>query len=158
MIAKVKSRKLNMPMLEIIITLGILMIVSVFLMRLFLGANSLENKARDISKACILAENAGEVIKATEDLETAIIELNLTKTDSEGEGLTFEKHFDSKWQEVDTTGAYTMKVVLTETDYATKSLVTADITIVKNKSYAVIKRDIAPLSQLTCKSYKDKSE
>ena len=33
MIEKVKSRKLNMPMLEIVITLGILAIVSVFLLK-----------------------------------------------------------------------------------------------------------------------------
>lgn len=154
MISKVKSRKLNMPMLEIIITLGILMIVSVFLMRLFLGANSLENKARDISKACILAENAGEVIKAAEDVKDARLQLHLNLKAMEGEALIFKKQFDSKWQEVNKEGAYTMQVVIKETEYGEKYLVEADITITKNKPYTVIKEDTEPLAQLTCKSYK----
>ncbi len=157
MTEKVKSRKLNMPMLEIIITLGILTIVSVFLMRLFLGANSLETKAKDISKACILAQSAGETIKIEASIEDAIKELGLVLVKEDGNSKVYEKYYDSSWKESVDKKAYTMTIMVTETPVENTNLLTADIQITKDKAYAVIKEDEDPLASITCKSYKRSS-
>ena len=157
MTEKVKSRKLNMPMLEIIITLGILTIVSVFLMRLFLGANSLETKAKDISKACILAQSVGETIKIEASIEDAIKELGLVLVKEDGISKVYEKYYDSSWKASVEKKAYTMTVIMTETPVENTNLLTADIKITKDKSYPVIKKDEEPLASITCKSYKRSS-
>ena len=157
MIEKVKSRKLNIPMLEMIITLGILTIVSVFLMRLFLGANSLETKAKDISKACILAQSAAETIKAADSLEVALMELKAKSVENQGAVKVYQKYYDSKWVESTEPKTYTMNISITETVYETNTFLTADITITKEKSYPVIKKDNDPLASIRCASYKDGS-
>ena len=152
MIQKVKSRKLNMPMLEIVITLGILTIVSVFIMKLFLGANSLETKAKDISKASILAQNIGETIKAAESTENAIKELGLIE-DTKQAG-TYYQYYDSQWKPQEEPGVYSMTVTISEEAYENAVLVTADIVVSKGKPYPIIKDDKEALAAITCKSYK----
>ncbi len=154
---KVKSRKLNMPMLEMIITLGILIVISVFIMRLFLGANSLETKARDISKACILAQSVGETIKSAESLEEAIKELDLIRIEDNGEAKVVQSYYDSNWKECKEPKTYTMTIAITETPYGSSKLLVADITVTKEKAYAVIKEDSDPLACIRCESYKDSS-
>ncbi len=154
MIEKVKSRKLNMPMLEIVITLGILTIVSVLLMKLFLGANSLETKAKDISKACILVQSTGETIKAASSLETAVKDLGLENPERMGDTDVYKLYYDSKWQEVKAPRSYTMSISITKTEYGQNQMITAEITVIKEKAYAVIKKDMEPLASIMCKSYK----
>lgn len=154
MIQKVNGRKLNMPMLEIIITLGILTIVSVFLMRLFLGANSLETKAKDISKACILAENTAETIKAAASYESALQELSLNQVSLDEDDI-YRKYYDSQWKEQQQPATYTMEIAMTKTSYDQSMLLAATITVSKDKPYAVIKEEQEPLAKLECKSYKN---
>ena len=153
---KVKSRKLNMPMLEIILTLGILIVVGVFLMRLFLGANSLETKAKDISKATILVQSAAETIKAADSLETAITELSLAAEDK-NTSYSYKKYFDSHWKDSKEPGTYTMTVSIEEPSKENLWNLTAHIKIVKNKPYPVIKDEKEPLAWVMCKSYRGSS-
>lgn len=155
MIEKVKSRKLNMPMLEIVITLGILTVVSVFVLRLFLGANSLENKAKDISKACIMVQSTGETIKAAISIEEAVDTLGAIESGTSGDARIYKKYYNSGWKETREPSAYTMTLTIAETSLETGSMITADIEITKEKSYAVIKEDTSPLAFITCKSYKE---
>ncbi len=154
MIQKVKGRKLNMPMLEIIITLGILTIVSVFLMRLFLGANSLETKAKDIGKACILAENIAETIKGADTIDIAVSELGLKKLHEKESKDVFVKYYDSGWKEQEEPSIYTIQVAITRKLYNYGTLFNAEVTVTKDKPYAVIKKDEEPLASIVCSSYK----
>ena len=70
-----QSQLAKMPLLELVITIGIFAVISVFLLELFLAANSLQQKARDTGKATIFSENIAENIKGAEKKEKAIEEL-----------------------------------------------------------------------------------
>lgn len=53
----------NMPMAELVIIVGIFAVISVFLMRLYMSADSLQSSAVDISRATIIAQTAAEELK-----------------------------------------------------------------------------------------------
>ena len=55
-----QSQLAKMPLLELVITIGIFAVISVFLLELFLAANSLQQKARDTGKATILTDDNAE--------------------------------------------------------------------------------------------------
>lgn len=75
---KIKGiRSSGMPMLELVITIGVFLIVSVFVIQLFLAGDNLRSRAKDVSKAVILSERIAETIKGTENMEKATEMLGL---------------------------------------------------------------------------------
>lgn len=64
-------------MLEIVICIGIFAIISVFLLQMFLSSNALQEKSEDVGKSILKAENMAETIKAADNIEQAIDQLQL---------------------------------------------------------------------------------
>lgn len=138
---KAKAKKMNILMLELICTLGILMIVSVFVMRLFLGANSLETKARDVSKACILAETIADTIKGYPTVKEALEELKLQQVQDNHLIAVYEKYYDGDWRAKRKPSKYRVTVVVEQQEMPNNTYYEVDITIKKEKKYPMIKND-----------------
>ncbi len=138
---KTKAKKMNTSMLELICTLGILMIVSVFVMRLFLGANSLETKARDVSKACILAETIADTIKGYPTVKEALEELKLQQVQDNHLIAVYEKYYDGDWRAKRKPSKYRVTVVVEQQEMPNNTYYEVDITIKKEKKYPMIKND-----------------
>ena len=141
MMRKTKAKKMNTSMLELICTLGILMIVSVFVMRLFLGANSLETKARDVSKACILAETIADTIKGYPTVKEALEELKLQQVQDNHLIAVYEKYYDGDWRAKRKPSKYRVTVVVEQQEMPNNTYYEVDITIKKEKKYPMIKND-----------------
>lgn len=155
MIGKVRLKKLNASMLEIICTLGILVVVSVFLLRLFLGANSLETKARDISKACILAENIADTIKGYQTMDEAIQSLKLVQIQNNYATAIYERYYDADWKPRKKPGKYRVVVTVEHQQMGNNILYDVDILVKNEKKYAVIENDAGhELASLHVSSYK----
>lgn len=156
-----KSRSSGMPMLEIIISIGIFTIISVFVLQLFLSANSLECKAKDISKAVIQSESMAEAIKASASVEEAIAlagySMSATQTlESEGqENTEYIIYLNRSWKQVKEPYYYTMTIHTTKLNSENGVLVEADIAVLKDKAYGFIKEeDTNELCQITTKSFR----
>lgn len=159
MAKELETRSAKMPMLEIIITIGIFAVVSVFIMELFLSANTLQNRAKDKSKAIILAETIAETVKSSKDFEEATEELGLKKTvgritQKDGENYQVSEidksddgkdsidiyigHFDENWQAVQEENCYSVIVIPSEEQVEDKVMGNYEIYIYRLKSYAVV--------------------
>lgn len=92
------SRSSGMPMLEIVLSIGIFTIISVFILQLFLSADSLERQAKDISKAVIYAENVAEVIKSYGSVESGMNFLGFSKNFG-----ILEYEIEEKWSKKEMT-------------------------------------------------------
>lgn len=73
----INSKTSGMPMLEIVITIGIFAIISIFLLQMFLSSHALQEKSEDVGKSILKAENIAETIKSTSSIEQAVEQLNL---------------------------------------------------------------------------------
>lgn len=152
---KAKAKRMNTSMLELICTLGILMIVSVFVMRLFLGANSLETKARDVSKACILAETIADTIKGYPTVEEALQELKLQQIQDNHLIKVYEKYYDGDWRAKRKPSKYRVTVVVEQQEMSNNTYYEVDIMIKKEKEYPMIKNDSGcELASVHIASYK----
>lgn len=74
-----KNNEAKMPMLEIVISVGIFTIISVFLLKMFISANTLEENAKILTKAVLSSETIAETIKGEKNLEKAMNELAFNK-------------------------------------------------------------------------------
>ena len=102
------STSSRLPMIEIVIIISILAIISVYIMRLFLFANSLQTDAVNTSKAVILSESIAEVLKSSESFETTLLEYGLEK--KEDMDNIYIMYFDNNWVEVLQAGSYAIEV------------------------------------------------
>lgn len=65
--AEEKSNSFRAPLLELVIIIGFFAIVSVYLLRMFMAADSLQGRAVATTKALVRAESLAESIKARDD-------------------------------------------------------------------------------------------
>ena len=152
---KAKAKKMNILMLELICTLGILMVMSVFIIRLFLGANSLERKARDVSKACMLIETIADTIKGCPTIEEALEEMKLQQIQDNHLIAVYEKYYDGDWRAKRKPSKYRAIVVVEQQEMSNNTYHEVDITIKKEKKYPVIKNDSGcELASVHIASYK----
>lgn len=116
----VSSKTSGVPMLEIVISIGIFTIISVFLLQMFLSANALQEKSEDVGKSIIRAENIAETIKATNDARQAAADLGLSKAfvqieatekaydlqkiekeEKENSKEVYLTYYNSNWEQID---------------------------------------------------------
>lgn len=120
-----------MPMLELILTIGIFAIISVFLLELFLSANALQLKGKEMGKATVMAESIAEDIKGVADFEEGIqkrkfqkcyAKISRTKdgvcgiedfqsTEKEGTELVYLLSLDENWKETDKKEVYQVVLI-----------------------------------------------
>lgn len=77
-----KNNEAKMPMLEIVISVGIFTIISVFLLKMFISANTLEEDAKILTKAVLSSETIAETIKAEKNFEQAMSGLEFEKEEN----------------------------------------------------------------------------
>lgn len=126
-----ESQLARLPMVELIVSIGIFAVLSVFLMEMFLAANSLSQKARDEGKAITLAETIAETIKTADCEDTALEEIgagtkwacveskedgssklsNILDKETENSTKVYVLHYDKKWNKVDKEDAYSVILV-----------------------------------------------
>lgn len=154
-----ESRSAKMPMLEIVITIGIFAVASVFILELFLDANTFQSRARDKSKAIVLAESIAETVKSSQTFEEAARELGINKTiaklvqQEDGSYLVseidksketkdsitvFTGHFDEKWKAVKEEDTYSVIVIPFEQQVQGKVMANYEIYIYRLKGYVSI--------------------
>ena len=129
---KKQAGSAKMSMLELIINIGLFGIISVFLLELFLAANTMQCKAEDKGKAIILSETIAETIKSSAQFEEAAKELGLmeitahismqedgtyqvtdlgtTQIEAENQKV-YILHFDKQWQSVSSEDTYSMILI-----------------------------------------------
>lgn len=149
------SRFSGIPMLEMIISIGVFAVISVFILQLFLSGNTMQSKAKDISKGIILAENAAETIKGSKDLESAIQTLGLEKSNFTIKGeekderiadyieiieqstseAAYITYYNESWQQAEQEAAYGMLLLPKKTEMEYGTIIEADIYIYRRKPY-----------------------
>lgn len=175
MVKRLEARSAKMPMLEIIFTIGIFAVVSVFILELFLSANTLQNRAKDKSKAIVLAETIAETVKSKKNFEDAVEELDLVKTagrisqqkdgsyqvskidESEGAEDTGESievytgHYDENWKKAKEENTYSVIVIPYEETIQGKVMANYEIYIYRLKGYVSVmsKKDSEELYHLS---------
>lgn len=149
-----QSQLAKMPLLELIITIGIFAVISVFLLELFLAANSLQQKASDTGKATILSENIAENIKGAEKKEKAIEKLGfqtrygkwnktkgvypsveIRKEKQEEDTQIYIKYCDSKWKATKQESSYSIILVPVKAKVKNKTIDTYEIYVYRLKGY-----------------------
>ena len=94
---KVHGHSFRIPMIELVIVIGVFAVISIFLVRMFLGTNRLMNHATDISHAVISAESVAEQIKNTASIgETANL-LHMVAYDNTS--LNYCIYYDKDWNQ-----------------------------------------------------------
>lgn len=155
MMKKGKRIKRNASLLEIICMLGVLMLVSAFLVRLFVGADSLRRKARDISKACILSESIADTIKGYQTMDEAMESLKLVQIQDNYSTAIYEEYFDSKWNSRKKPDAYRIIVTVEQQKMDNNRFYDVNIVVKNEKNYPFIKNDVGNvLASLHVSSYK----
>ena len=133
------STSSRLPMIEIVIIISVLAMISVYIMRLFLFANSLQTDAVNTSKAVILSESIAEVLKSSGSFETTLLEYGLEK--KEDMDNIYIMYFDNNWVEVLQAGSYAIEVKVATEKEGTGFMEIANIT-----AYQVILNDNNELS------------
>lgn len=96
-----RSSTARLPLIESVIIIAIFAIVSVAIMRLYVAADKLQQKAVNISKATIAAENLAEAVKAD-----AIIPAGSRPVYSEAApGAKYTVNYDGGWQQLESQNA-----------------------------------------------------
>jgi len=129
----------RLPMIEIVIIISVLAMISVYIMRLFLFANSLQTDAVNTSKAVIMSESIAEVLKSSGSYEKTLLEYGLEK--KEDTDNIYIMYFDNKWVEVIQAGSYAIEVKVAIENEGTGFMEIANIT-----AYQVIANDNNELS------------
>ena len=168
---KKQSGSAKMPMLELIVNVGIFGIISVFLLELFLAANTMQSKAEDKGKAIMLSETIAETIKSAENFEEAVEELELLEIpasigmqedgtyqvtnlgEKNGEAAkekVYVLHYDNKWQSVSKEDTYCMILIPFSQEMQGKTLENYQICVYRLHGYPsmLFKEDNIELFQL----------
>ena len=136
-----KTKTLHIPMLELIITLAFLSLLSIFVLTMFVGANALELKARDISKATILAQNMAEHLKGYTQYEQVMEECNALYVNDSDQGRIYELYYSKDWEQVMEPMTYKMTIEVIEEYKDDKQYITGKVTIHNERGYLVIRND-----------------
>ena len=113
----------NVMMLELVITVAFFAIISIFLLRIFVAADSSEESALMLSKATVIAESTFEYISAGEPLDLTNV--------SEGDSKLLVAYYDKNWNRTDSASYYTMKLYETEKAYTAGTLYSYELVFEK---------------------------
>lgn len=153
MVKSPQSRSAKMPMLELIFVIGLFVIISVFLLQLFLSANMLQSRARDEGKAIVQSEKIAEIIKAADSFEEAKKECHLLEFSGIDEKSRVEKiimdqlkrakgeliytlYFDKNWEESTTEVMYTAIVSSSVNEEYSPYMEEYDVYVFRLQGYA----------------------
>lgn len=98
-----KTRSLRMSLIEISIMIAVFAVISVFLLQMYVAADSLQGTSVHISKAMVHAESVAETLKGSGSFEDAISTLGMQKTQDE---LSYVLQYDKQWNPVSEDGSF----------------------------------------------------
>lgn len=133
------SRSFRITMIEIIIIIGIFSIISVFILQMFMAADSLQKKAVNTSKALIQVESVAEVLKGSDSFETALLGLGMSEETDENQ-MYYVMYFNDEWKQVQEAKAHAIQVVIS------------------TKTAEAGKMEIAAITALDVKDNKDETD
>lgn len=174
-----QSENARLPMLELVISIGVFAVISVFLLEMFLAANSLQQKAKDEGKAITKAETIAEMLKSADSLEAVAKELsmkpmwgevkeqkdgsyqiaNLTREQAEGMTQIYALHYDKDWNAVDKEDMYSILVVPYQMTVQDETIENYAIYTYRLQDYPSIfaKEETVNIYRLECGVYRDRS-
>lgn len=135
---RVKNK--NMALLEMVLSLGIFIFVSVFILKMFVGANSIETKAKDISKATIKAESIVEQIKGSDNIKEVAMDMKTSWVEKENQ-MVLEQFYNKEWQETKKNAIYRITIILDKTCYESQQFIDGTITVIRERQYPNIKQE-----------------
>ena len=156
------SKTSSMPMLELIIIIGIFAISSIFILQMFLTANTVEQKAKDKSKGILVAENIAETIKAGNHFQETMESLGfsnaagMVEENADGsykitgitpqesgeetnqeDAVSYIKFYDKNWQETDTEDAYCVVIFPSYSQAENGIMVQAELYVYRLSPYVL---------------------
>ena len=174
-----QSENARLPMLELVVSIGVFAVISVFLLEMFLAANSLQQKAKDEGKAITKTETIAEMLKSADSLEEVVHDLsmhpmwgevkeqkdgsyqikNLTK--EQGDGLTqiYSLHYDKDWNLVEKEDMYSILVIPYQMAVQGETMENYAIYTYRLQDYPSIfsQEDTVNIYQLECGVYREGS-
>ncbi|MDD5936962.1 MAG: hypothetical protein PUC65_15600 [Clostridiales bacterium] len=120
-----QNRSFRLPMIELVLIIGIFAIISVFLVRMFMGTNRLQKEATDLSCAVIKAESIAEEIKNTASVGEAATQLGMISYDNTSQN--FCMYYDKDWNQTLSPSVNIIVVTSTITRGETGRMVNANI-------------------------------
>lgn len=124
---KVKAHSSAM-LLELIIVIGFFAVISVFLLKMFVSADSTRKEALRLSKATVLVESAFEVVSRYDNVEEAFNVLGYSTVDEDGAKVRVA-YYDESWKQTNIVSRYTIKIYETKETHASGVLSTFDAVV-----------------------------
>ena len=171
-----QSESTSLTLLELIISIGVFAIISVFLLEMFLAANSMQQQAKDEGKAITKSETVAELIKGADSQEEVFAQLSMQEawgtmqqkkngtyqivdvTSSEDAGKTklYVAHFDKNWKETEEEDCYSLILVPYEENLQGKTVNDYEIFVYCLNGYASIlnSKESVELYHLSFSDYK----
>lgn len=171
-----QSESTRLTLLELIISIGVFAIISVFLLEMFLAANSMQQQAKDEGKAITKSETVAELIKGADSQEEVFAQLSMQEawgtmqqkkngtyqivdvTSSEDAGKTklYVAHFDKNWKETEEEDCYSLILVPYEENLQGKTVNDYEIFVYCLNGYASIlnSKESVELYHLSFSDYK----
>lgn len=126
-----QSESTRLTLLELIISIGVFAIISVFLLEMFLAANSMQQQAKDEGKAITRAETVAETLKGANSQEQAFSQLSMqeawgtmqqtkdgiyqivdvTSSPDENKTKLYVTHFDKNWKKTEAEDCYSLILI-----------------------------------------------
>lgn len=96
---KLLKAKKGFTLVEIIIAIGIIAIISGFVLQIFISAKNLNEKAADLDNSVFISNNLIELFKSgnSEEAFTASTRFSNMKVTNEGGSATIELYYDADW-------------------------------------------------------------
>lgn len=126
-----QSESTRLTLLELIISIGVFAIISVFLLEMFLAANSMQQQAKDEGKAITRAETVAETLKGANSQEQTFSQLSMqeawgtmqqtkdgiyqivdvTSSPDENKTKLYVTHFDKNWKKTEAEDCYSLILI-----------------------------------------------
>lgn len=126
-----QSESTRLTLLELIISIGVFAIISVFLLEMFLAANSMQQQAKDEGKAITRAETVAETLKGADSQEQAFAQLSMqeawgtmqqtkdgiyqivdvTSSPDADKTKLYVTHFDKNWKKTEAEDCYSLILI-----------------------------------------------
>lgn len=150
--AEDKQHLYRIPMIELITMLGVFVIVSVLIAKMFISTNRLQHKAVDISHSLMKVETVAEYIKGSNRVEETLVGLGakaMKDTDH------YVIYYDKDWNPVSNEDTYMILINHKEEKSTYGIFDIYDIQAYDIGRYSAVKKEEEPLSDLTVKKYSE---
>jgi len=137
----VKHKKKGVSLVELILSIAVLSILSVYVIQMFLLSQKLNAEAKALDQSVLLSENIFERVETDKSLEN-VYKMPLFKFAEKiesGDVLHHKLYLDEKWQPVQKTNAYlyTVSFIAEEIQALEYSIVDYSILIQKEENLEV---------------------